>query len=54
MKVCAGANQIVSGLISEMLVVVDQSGINGDVFSDQCLHITQKCDTGWEHRAFHH
>jgi len=25
-----------------------------DVFSDQCCHISRKCDTGWEYRAFHH
>jgi len=31
-----------------------QSGINRDVFSDQCRHITQKYDTGWEYRAFQH
>jgi len=37
-----------------MLVVVKQNGINWDVFSDQWRHISQKCDTGWEYRAFHH
>jgi len=24
------------------------------MFSDEGRHITQKCDTGWEYRAFHH
>ena len=37
-----------------MLVVVKQNGINCNVFSDQCRHITQTGDTGWEYRAFHH
>jgi len=37
-----------------MLVVVKQNGMNWDVFSDQCRHISQTCDTGWEYRAFHH
>ena len=34
-----------------LLVVVKQNGINWDVFSDQCRHISQKCDTGWEYRV---
>jgi len=25
-----------------------------DVFSHQCRHISRKCDTGLEYRAFHH
>jgi len=37
-----------------MLVVVKQNGINWDVFSGQCRHISQKCDTWWEYWAFHH
>jgi len=37
-----------------MLVVGKQNGINCDVFFDQCRHISQKCDTGWDCRAFHH
>jgi len=37
-----------------MLAVVKQNAINWDVFSDQCCHISQNCDTGWEYQAFHH
>jgi len=37
-----------------MMLVVKQNGINWDVFADQRRHISQKCDTGWEYRAFHH
>jgi len=37
-----------------MVVVVKQTGINWDVFSDQCRLISQMCDTGWEYREFHH
>ena len=37
-----------------MLVVVKQIENNWDVFSDNCCHISPKCDTGWEYRAFHH
>jgi len=37
-----------------MLVVVIQNGINWDVFSDQSRRISQKYDTGWGCRAFHH
>jgi len=36
-----------------MLVAVKQNGIKWDVFSDQCRHISQKCDTRWEYRASH-
>jgi len=37
-----------------MRVAVKQTRINRDLFSDQCRHISRKCDTGWEYRAFHH
>jgi len=37
-----------------MLAAVEQNEINWDVFSGQCRHISQKFDTGWEYRAFHH
>jgi len=37
-----------------MLVAVKQIGNHWDVFSDQCRHISPKCDSGWEYRAFHH
>jgi len=37
-----------------MLVVFKLNGINWDVFSDQCRHISQVCDTRWEYQAFHH
>jgi len=35
-----------------MLVVVKQNGINWDVFSEQCRHISQKCDTGGNNKHF--
>ena len=37
-----------------MLVVIKLNGINWDVFSDQGRHMSQKCDTWWKYRVFHH
>jgi len=51
---CMSQSKFLRDLISVMMLVVEQSGINWDLFSNQCCHITQKWDTGWEHRAFHH
>jgi len=36
-----------------MMPVVKQNGINCDVFSHECRHMSQTGDTRWEYRAFH-
>ena len=51
---CRSQSKLLRDLISVLMLVVKQNGINWDVSSEQCRHISQKCDTGWEYRAFHH